>query len=37
MSSSGSVKLRYEKCLQVWGNAIMTGQVLVVDGGLVMA
>ncbi len=21
MSSSGSVKLRYEKCLQVWGNA----------------
>jgi hypothetical protein len=22
MSSSGSVKLRYEKCLQVWGNAI---------------
>ena len=22
MSSSGSVKLRYEMCLQVWGNAI---------------
>ncbi len=22
MSSSASVKLRYEKCLQVWGNAI---------------
>jgi hypothetical protein len=22
MSSSGSVKLRYEKCLQVWGNAM---------------
>jgi hypothetical protein len=21
MSSSGSVRLRYEKCLQVWGNA----------------
>ena len=21
MSSSGSVKLRYEKCLQVWGSA----------------
>ena len=21
MSSSGSVKLRYEKCLPVWGNA----------------
>ena len=21
MSSSGSVKLRYEKCLKVWGNA----------------
>ena len=21
MSSSGSVKLRYEMCLQVWGNA----------------
>ena len=21
MSSSGSAKLRYEKCLQVWGNA----------------
>ena len=21
MSSSASVKLRYEKCLQVWGNA----------------
>jgi len=21
MSSSGNVKLRYEKCLQVWGNA----------------
>jgi hypothetical protein len=23
MSSSGSVRLRYEKCLQVWGNAIV--------------
>ena len=23
MSSSGSVKLRYEKCLQVWGNATL--------------
>ena len=22
MSSSANVKLRYEKCLQVWGNAI---------------
>ncbi len=22
MSSSGRVKLRYKKCLQVWGNAI---------------
>jgi hypothetical protein len=22
MSSSGSVRLRYEKCLEVWGNAI---------------
>jgi hypothetical protein len=21
LSSSGSVKLRYEKCLEVWGNA----------------
>ena len=21
MSSSASVKLRYEKCLQIWGNA----------------
>ena len=21
MSSSGSVRLRYEKCLEVWGNA----------------
>jgi hypothetical protein len=21
MSSSGGVKLRYERCLQVWGNA----------------
>ena len=24
MSSSASVKLRYEKCLQIWGNASMT-------------
>ena len=24
MSSSASVKLRYEKCLQVWGNANFT-------------
>jgi len=24
MSSSASVKLRYEKCLQVWGNAMQT-------------
>ncbi len=22
MSSSGSVKLRYENCLRIWGNAI---------------
>lgn len=22
MNSSGSVKMRYEKCLQIWGNAI---------------
>ena len=22
MNSSANVKLRYEKCLQVWGNAI---------------
>ena len=22
LSSSGSVKLRYEKCLEVWGNAM---------------
>ena len=25
MSSSASVKLRYEKCLQIWGNAIPCG------------
>ena len=29
MSSSGSVKLRYEKCLQVWGNA--KGQVEAIE------
>jgi transposase InsO family protein len=23
MSSSGSVKLRYEKCLEIWGNALV--------------
>jgi hypothetical protein len=24
MSSSGSVRLRYEKCLEVWGNAVLS-------------
>ena len=27
MSSSGSVKLRYEKCLQIWGNATASGAI----------
>jgi hypothetical protein len=26
MSSSGSVRLRYEKCLEVWGNANANAQ-----------
>ena len=27
MSSSGSVKLRYEKCLEVWGNATIAAKL----------
>ena len=27
MSLSGSVKLRYEKCLEVWGNATMNARL----------
>ena len=32
MSSSGSVKLRYEKCLVNWGNAIVEALRLALEG-----